>query len=318
MKIAIVGPGATGLLLASFFLRSKEDIWILDKDAERAARLRKNGIRVDGLTHAKIPNPNVTASARELSDAAFWFLCVKSYDTKPVLKQIGDFVSDGAFIASLQNGLGNTELLAECFGARRVIAGATGIGALLTGEGTVRHSGEGEVVLARIDGIIGAEMKDLRELFRKSKIPLKISKDINGVLWSKLVINVGINALSALLKVPNGRIHQSEGARRIFREAITEAVRVAKRKRVRLDFDDAVAKAESVCEATSENISSMLQDVLRRKKTEIDFLNGAVVRQGESYSIKTPVNALLVDLVKAVEAAYPFEIGREFVSAGKG
>lgn len=318
MKIAIVGPGALGLLFTSFLLRSKEEIWILDHDAERAARLKKNGIRVDGLTHAKIPNPNVTASARELSDAGFWFLCVKSYDTKQVLKQIGDFVADAAFIVTLQNGLGNTELLAERFGAKRVLAGATGIGALLLNEGMVRHAGEGEVVLARADATIGAEMKDLRELFRRSKIPLKISKDLNGVLWSKLVINAGINALGALLKVPNGRILQSEGARRIFREAVTEAVRVAKRKRVRLDFDDAVAKAESVCEATSENISSMLQDVLGKKKTEIDFLNGAVVRQGASYGIKTPVNALLADLIKAVEAAYPFEIGRDFVSAGKG
>ncbi len=310
MKIVIVGPGAIGLLLFSLLLRSKEEMWLLDKDEERAHRLKKNGIKVEGVSSLKAQNPKVTSDPKEVCDAVLWIICVKSYDTKNVIKRISDFVSSQALVLSLQNGVGNVELLSEAFGSQRVLVGVTNMGATLLDEGVVRHAGEGETVLGRLDGTMGAELRGIRELFQKSKIPLRLSKDPVGVLWSKLIINVGVNALSAITRLKNGRLIQFEGTRRILRDAITEAVKVAKRKRIKLIYDDMLAKAESVCEATADNISSMLADVLNRKKTEIDFLNGAIVRQGESLGIKTPVNELLVGLVKTIEASYSHEVSK--------
>jgi 2-dehydropantoate 2-reductase len=308
MKIVIVGPGSVGLLFAGLFLKSKEEVWILDRDASRANRIRKSGIRIEGLTSVKIADPKITSDPDELKDSDFWFICVKSYDTKNVIKKIKECVSDSAFVVSLQNGVGNVELLAEAFGRDRVLAGVTNMGATLLAEGVVRHAGEGETVVGRLDGALCVGLKDLRELFGKSRIAIKISKDVMGILWSKLVINVGVNALSAVTRLKNGKLLDYEGARSIMREAVTEAVKVAKRKRIRLIYDDMLARTESVCEATADNISSMLQDVLNKKKTEIDFLNGVIVRQGESLGIKTPVNALLVDLIKTIESGYSFEV----------
>ncbi len=308
MKITIVGPGAIGLLLCGLFSRSKEEIWLLDKDEERSGRLKKGTIKIEGSSSLKVQSPKITCDPKEVADSDFWIICVKSYDTKNVLKTITDHVKSDAFVLSLQNGIGNVELLSEKLGARRVLGGVTNMGATLLAEGVVRHAGEGETVLGRLDGSMGVELKDLRELFIKSKLQVRITKDITSVLWSKLVINVGVNALSAVLKLPNGRLTQYEGANRIFREAITEAVKVAKRKRVKLIYDDVLAKAESVCEATENNISSMLQDVLHKNKTEIDFLNGAIVRHAESLGIKTPVNALLVDLIKTIESSYSYRV----------
>ena len=310
MKIAVVGPGAIGLLLTGLLSRSKEDIWVLDKDGERAARLKKNGIRIEGLTNLKLSTLQVTTELKDVQDADFWIICVKSYDTKNVVKKISDFVSVNSFVLSLQNGVGNAELLSETFGARRVLLGVTHMGATLLSEGVLRHAGEGETIVGKLDGSLGAELKDLREVFQKSKIAIRFSKDVTGVVWSKLIINVGINALSAITRLKNGRLVQFEGTRRILREAVTEASKVAKRKRIKLIYDDVLAKAESVCEATSDNVSSMLQDILNRKKTEIDFLNGAIVRQGESLGIKTPVNELLVDLIKTIESSYHQEVVR--------
>jgi 2-dehydropantoate 2-reductase len=123
-------------------------------------------------------------------------------------------------------------------------------------------------------------------------------------LWSKLIINVGINALSALTRLHNGRLIEFEGTRRILRDAVTEAVKIAKRKRIKLIYEDPLAKVEAVCEATSGNVSSMLQDVLRRKRTEIDFINGVIVRLGQELGIPVPVNSLLVNLVKTIEDSY--------------
>lgn len=310
MKIVIVGPGAIGLLFAGLLSKSKEEVWLLDKDPQRAERLRKDGMKIEGLTSLKIQNPKVTSNPAEVSDADFWIICVKSYDTKSVVKKILPHVKPEGFVVSLQNGLGNVELVSESLGLDRVLVGVTSMGATLMTEGVSRHAGEGETIIGKLNGSMSVELKELREVFQKSRIPVRISKDVVGVLWSKLIINVGINALTALTRFKNGKLIALEGTRKILKEAITEAVKVAKRKRVKLLFDDVLAKTESVCDATAENVSSMLQDVLNRKKTEIDFLNGAIVRQGESLGVKTPVNALLVDLIKSIENGYAFEVLR--------
>ncbi|HLD82850.1 MAG TPA: ketopantoate reductase C-terminal domain-containing protein, partial [Candidatus Omnitrophota bacterium] len=132
----------------------------------------------------------------------------------------------------------------------------------------------------------------------------RISRDIKSLLWSKLIINAGINALTAVTRLNNGRLVEFEGTRKILRELVTEAVRVAKRKRIKLIYDDPLAKVEAVCEATATNVSSMLQDALRKKRTEIDFINGVIVRQGQESGIPVPANSMLVDLVKTIEASY--------------
>lgn len=307
-KIVIVGPGAIGLLFYGLLSRSKEDIWLLDHDSERAQRLKKKGLKIEGLSSGKFPDLQIVSSPEELRDAKFWITCVKSYDTKTVIKNISPYISKEAHVVTFQNGMGNGELLSEAFGSQKVLIGATSMGATLVSEGVVNHAGVGDTIIGRIDGGMSLELKDLREIFHKAKLPLKITRDIVGALWSKLAINVGINALSALTRLSNGRLIEYDGSRRILREAVTEAVKVAKRKRIKLIYDDMLARAESVCEATSENISSMLADILKKKKTEIDFLNGAIVRHGESLGIKTPVNAMLVDLIKTIEASYAHRV----------
>jgi 2-dehydropantoate 2-reductase len=151
-------------------------------------------------------------------------------------------------------------------------------------------------------------MRSIREIFNKVGLETRISRDIKGLLWSKLIINVGINALTAITRLNNGRLIEFEGTRKILREAVTEAVKIAKRKRIKLIYDDPLAKVEAVCEATATNVSSMLQDVLRRKRTEIDFINGVVVRQGQELGIPVPINSILVDLVKTIEASYSLAV----------
>ena len=139
---------------------------------------------------------------------------------------------------------------------------------------------------------------------------MRISKDIKALLWSKLIINAGINALTALTRLNNGKLTEFEGTRRIMREAVTEAIRIAKRKRIKLIYDDPLAKVEAVCEATAGNVSSMLQDVLRKKRTEIDFINGVIVRQAQELGIPVSVNAMLLDLVKTIETSYNLVVNK--------
>lgn len=309
MKIVIVGPGAIGLLLAAHLGKSKEEVWLLDKDKERAQRLDKNGISVSGSGGEWKARVKVSADASEIKQAELVVICVKSYHTKDALRQIKPLVADDTRILTLQNGIGNIELISEAFGAEKVIGGITNVGATLLGEGKVKLAGRGETVFGRLDGKFPVEIRSIRELFNKCGFEARLTQDIKGLLWSKLVINAGINALAALTRLKNGGLLEYEGTRKVLRGAVTEATRVAKRKRIKLIYDDPLAKVEAVCEATSGNICSMLQDVLMKKRTEIDYINGVIVRLGMELNIPVPYNSMLTDLVKTIETSYSAAAG---------
>jgi len=304
MKIVIVGPGAMGCLFAAFLSKSKEEIWLLGRNKERSSKISGQGIIIEGISGNWLSKVKSTADPNEIKTADLIIICVKSYDTKDAALAVKPLISENTRVLTLQNGIGNIEIIGEVIGADKVIGGVTNEGATLLDTGHVRHAGKGETVIGRIDGKIPVEMRSIREIFKKGGFETRISRDIKGLLWSKLIINIGINALTAITHLNNGRLMEFEGTRKTLREAVTEATRIAKRKRIKLIYDDPLAKVEAVCEATAGNVSSMLQDILRKKRTEIDFINGVIVRQAQELGIPSPVNSILVDLVKTIESSY--------------
>jgi 2-dehydropantoate 2-reductase len=308
MKIVIVGPGAMGCLSAVLLQRAKQELWILDKRKDRAEKIAKQGISTQGLSGNLQADVKITTSPQDIGTADLVIISVKSYDTKEAIKHALPLIGKATTILTLQNGIGNLEIIGEIAGQGKIIAGVTNQGATLLDIGSVRHAGRGETIIGGLDGKITPELRCVREVFNKSGIETKISRDIKGLLWSKLIINAGINALSAITRLANGKLIEFEWTRRILREAAAEATKVAKRKRIKLIYDDPLAKVEAVCEATAANISSMLQDVFKKKRTEIDFINGVIVRQGQELGIATPVNSLLTDLVKTIEASYDLKV----------
>jgi 2-dehydropantoate 2-reductase len=304
MRIVVVGPGAIGCLIAAFLSKSKEEIWLLDKYKERAETIDQKGIAIEGISGNWQAQVKATAEVKDIGQADLIIICVKSYNTKEAISSAEAAIGDNTRILTLQNGIGNIEIVSELAGADKVIGGVTNLGATYLDTGKIRHAGNGETVIGRIDGKIPVEMRAIREIFNKVGLVTRISRDIKGLLWSKLIINVGINALTAITRLNNGRLTEFEGTRRILMKAVSEALKIAKRKRIRLIYDDPLAKVEAVCEATATNVSSMLQDVLKKKRTEIDFINGVIVRQGQELGIAVPTNAMLVDLVKTIEASY--------------
>ncbi|MDD5409116.1 MAG: 2-dehydropantoate 2-reductase [Candidatus Omnitrophica bacterium] len=308
MKIVIVGPGAMGCLIAAFLSKSKEEVWLLDKNKENAAKINEDGISLEGVSGSWQAKPKTTASVQDIPKADLILICVKSFHTKQAVEQIKPLIQENTKIMTLQNGIGNIEIISELAGEDKVIGGATSEGATLIETGKIRHAGRGETIIGTIDGKMPVEIRSIREVFNKAGLQTKLSRDIKGLAWSKLIINVGINALTAITRLPNGRLTEFEGTKRILRDAVTEATRIAKRKRIKLIYDDPLAKVEAVCESTSGNISSMLQDVLKKKRTEIDFINGVIVRLGQELGIAVPTNRLLVDLVKTIESSYKLRL----------
>ena len=164
-------------------------------------------------------------------------------------------------------------------------------------------------IIGSLKGRQSSRLKQVCQLLNSAGIPTSTTHDIEGALWSKLIINAGINALSAITRLRNGQLLEFEATRKIMRQAVAEAVGIVKRRGIRLRFDDPLKKVEEVCSATANNISSMLADVLKKKRTEIDFINGVVIGQGKSLGIEVPVNSLLVDLVRTIESSYGVQAG---------
>ncbi len=308
MKIVIIGPGAMGCLFAGYFAKKKQnDILILGNSPRRAKRLNENGIKIETEKGSFSVKINATARASDINSPDLIIICVKSYDTEKVLKTIEPILTKDSRVLTLQNGLGNLEMMSEIVGTERVLGGITAQAATFLGEGYIRHAGIGETVIGNISGKLTVSMRPIRELFNLSGFPTRLTKDVNSIIWSKLIINVGINAISALTRLQNGALIESQGTREVVSLAVTEAVRLCKKKRIKLSYDDPIAKVESVCRATASNLSSMLQDVLKKRKTEIDYINGAIVRQAKSLNVPAPTNLILTDLIKSIESSFSLQ-----------
>jgi len=311
MKIAIVGPGALGCLLAALIKsRTKEEVWLLDKYEDRAKKIGSAPLKIDTASGPLSVRVNITHEPKEIGSCDLVILAIKSYHTEEACRGIKDMVSSATHVLTLQNGIGNVQILNDHFGEDRVIAGVTNHGSTLLGAGYARHAGKGDTVIGRADGRVLGIVRDVAAILTKAGFETKVSKDIESVVWSKLVINVGINALTAITRLNNGRLIEYGGTRDVLRGTVQEAVKVVKRKRIKLGYDDPIQKVESVAKATALNISSMLQDVLNKKRTEIDFINGAIVRQAKSLGIATPINETLTNIVKTIEASYDSSVNK--------
>ena len=305
MKIVIVGPGAMGCLIAaSIAHRTKNEVYLFDKDASRAKALNEEGISVKGISGSYKARVKVAFPGSAIGPSDLVIICTKSYSTEEACKGIKDLVGDKTLIMTLQNGIGNVQIIADHFGEDVVLGGVTNHGATLISAGHVRHAGKADTIIGRPDGRRSGALRTIQGILTEAGFETRVSKDIDAVLWSKLIINVGINALTAITRLNNGLLTEYEGTREILKSAVQEAVKIAKRKRIKLLYDDPIQKVESVCKATAANVSSMLQDVLNKKRTEIDNINGAIVRQAKGLGIPTPVNEALTHLVKTIEITY--------------
>ncbi|HLN61659.1 MAG TPA: 2-dehydropantoate 2-reductase, partial [Symbiobacteriaceae bacterium] len=209
----------------------------------------------------------------------------------------------GQPVGNRRTGLGNAEALAGVLGPDRVLAGTTAQGATLLGPGRVAHGGNGPTRIApwTPGGAAALEVERVAALFNRAGLAASTAADARPLLWAKLAVNCAINPLTAILRVTNGQLLERPDARRLMEAAAREAGAVAAACGVRLR-EEPVAQAIAVAGATAANRSSMLQDVERGRRTEIDAISGAVARLGAEHGVGAPVNATLAELVRALEA----------------
>jgi 2-dehydropantoate 2-reductase len=309
MKLAVLGPGALGCLMAALFWEAGAQVSLADYRPERVALLRQRGIQV----HTLGGGPRVVrvpiGLAPEVSPCDLTIMAVKAYQTEAAARALPALMSQGGMALTLQNGLGNLEVMARIAGPGRLLAGVGLLGVTLQDEGRIIYAGRGVIYIGVPAGsqVTGAEVAAAVDLFRQAGLECQAREDIEAVLWEKLVINVGINPLTALLRVPNGALLELPSAWEVAVAAAGEAQAVARAAGLTLSGDPA-ARLAQVCTATAANRSSMLQDILAGKQTEIEALNAQVAARGRALGVPTPVNDLLTRLLKAAEQSGPFRV----------
>lgn len=302
MHFLIVGPGAMGCLFAARLKKADYDVTLLDYKKERAELINDQGIVVEGVSgEYTVKVPTVAGEVPTPPDLVL--ICVKSNKTREAGQAIKPWHTLETVIVTLQNGVGNLEILEETFGRGRVLGGVTSEGATLLGPGKIRHAGQGETIIGP-KGYPDSQAEMIISAFKKAGFQSSSVDNVNDLIWGKLIINVGINALTAITRLKNGRLPELEGTRLIMEEAVKEAVTVVNAKNIQLPYPDPLGRVIEVCRATAGNVASMLQDVLKERITEVDFINGAIVREGEKMGIPTPVNRTLTYLVQAIQEAY--------------
>ena len=306
MHFLVVGPGAMGCLFAAGLKRAGYEVTLLDYLPERARQINNRGIFVQGVTGEY--NVKVPAVVDEISiQPDVVLICVKSYTTKQAAEKIKSWLSPEAFVVTLQNGVGNLEILEEIFGKKKVFGGITAQGSTLLGPGKIRHAGQGETIIGPEEDP-DSPLERIVSAFNTAGFNTRSIKNVVDLIWGKLIINVGINSLSAITRLKNGRLAELNGSRRVMETAVKEAVAVAAAKNIQLPYPDPFGRVMEVCRDTAENIASMLQDVLKQRMTEVDFINGAIVREGIALGIPTPVNHTLTCLVKTIQETYDLRI----------
>jgi 2-dehydropantoate 2-reductase len=307
--IAIVGAGAVGCFHGALLARAGHRVTLIGR-ATHVAAIARDGLRLEmgGATHTVPAGASTDMAA--VANADIVLFCVKSPDTDAVARELAPHLAPGALVMSLQNGVDNAATL-----ARRVrvpvVPAVVYVATAMSGPGTVRHFGRGELVIGALDARAGGlpatrpTLDALAALFSAAGIPTTVSDDVQAALWSKLLVNCAYNALSALGRAPYARIQSLAPLRDLQRRIVDEVIAVAQADGVTLPREASLAAVERIAETMADQHSSTAQDMMRGKPSEIDHLNGFVARRGAELGVATPINQTLHALVKLVEAGYP-------------
>ncbi|EJP6471549.1 ketopantoate reductase family protein [Clostridium sporogenes] len=301
MKIAIIGAGAMGSLYGAYLHKSGEEVYLINKWKEHINVINKDGLVIeDGNNRVKF-HPMAVLNSNNIGIVDLALVFVKSTKTEEAILENKNIIGENTYVLSLQNGYGNGEKIEKYINKDRIIVGTTGEGCTTIKAGHIKHAGFGDTYIGMFSGKEDIILKKLENILKHSGFNVHICKDPSELIWNKLIINVGINAITAILKIKNGELLKQNTTKSIMENAVIEAVKVANAKGFNFDKEEMIEKVEKVALKTAENKSSMLQDILNNKKTEIEVMNGAIVREGIKFNIKTPINETLTNLIIALE-----------------
>jgi 2-dehydropantoate 2-reductase len=295
LKVAVMGAGAVGCYFGGMLARAGHDVTLIARP-QHVEAIERDGLHMDTKTFDEHVRVRASSAAAAVKGAQLVLFCVKSGDTEAAGEQIKPYVGREAVVLCLQNGCDNDQRLRTVLTQPEVAAAVVYVGTEMLGPGHLKHHGRGELVIDPVRGIEG-----LAGALEAAGIPTQVSDNVRGQLWLKLILNCAYNAISAIARKPYGETVPSPGVKDVMRDVVDECVAVAKAEGVNVpgDVDAAVRR---IVETIPQQYSSTAQDIMRGKPTEIDYLNGHIVRRGRALGVKTPANQVLWAMVKLIES----------------
>ena len=305
MRIGIIGAGALGSVIGGSLAEAGNDVLLVNRNRAHVDAINRDGltVRTDGKDRAVAVRAAVPAEVGDPADLVI--VLVKSFHTAEAVREAIGLVGPDTTVLSLQNGLGHEDILIDLVGRDRVIAGKTYVGGIMFGPGHVIAGVDGkETIIGELDGRITPRIEHIAATFEAAGMKLLVSRNIMGAMWDKLLVNIATGALSGITRLAYGGLYAVPELEVTATAAVAEAIAVAKASGIELETvhpHEAWVKAGSGL--PPEFKASMLQSLEKGSVTEVDFINGAVVRAGAKAGVPTPVNATLVACVKGIERA---------------
>lgn len=303
MKVTVIGSGAMGSLFGSLLAQSGQEVVLIDIRQDHIDAIITQGLGIESGGTFRRMTIKASGDLQDGKNADLVIIFVKSPQTREAAVSALECLTDTGSVLTLQNGMGNADIISQIISPNRVIAGTTSHGATLLGPGLIRHAGVGPTTIGSWVKTANTGLEPVKQVFCQAGIDTQIQDDIHLIVWKKLIINIGINAITALTGIKNGQITDHPPTGKLVRAAVQEACDVALAHGIMLppDMIDHVYAAAS---ATGSNRSSMGQDVDHNRPTEIDAINGAVVRLAHEKKIPVPVNQTLTALIQTLQNNY--------------
>ena len=312
MDIVIVGGGAIGRLFAVSFVKGNNNVVVVDSNPEVVEEMQRRGIGIMGNTAKSFDEVDfvpvkAVSDPRSIKDCDLVLLTVKSFATKIAAESVSHLVTPDSPIVFMQTGLGNQAILRELFPAKAILAGLTFMSGTAMGNSGVRQGQWGMTFLGElgaVDELTGAvtpRLKKICQVFNDSKIDTKWSHKIIGRLWAKVITYATLNTLTSVFKVPNGRLLENNESIMLVKQLLAEGEEVAKARGVEPIVDDLYDLFVDVVNESSNNLSSMLQDILNGRKTEIEAQSGAIAGYAEKYGIEVPRHQTMASIIRLFE-----------------
>jgi 2-dehydropantoate 2-reductase len=306
MKIAIIGVGAMGSVYAGLLAdKGGHDVWAVDTWQDHVAAIRDKGLRVEGASGDRTVRMNATSDPSEVKDADLVIIATKDDGVAGAARAALQIAKPDAPILTIQNGLGSADKVAEIVGSNRIMMGVVGgFGASMKGPGHAHHNGMEFLRLGEMDGGLTPRLEAVKQAWEAGGFKVLTFDDIHKMVWEKLICNCTYSGPSALTGLRVGEIQASPNAWSIAAACANEAYLVAVAKGIKLDFDDPVRYVRDFGQKIPNARPSMLLDHLAGRPAEVDNINGAVPREGAKVGVATPVNSVVVALLKAKEAGF--------------
>jgi 2-dehydropantoate 2-reductase len=302
MKIAIVGTGAMGSVYAGLFAAAGHEVWAIDAWREHVEAMKKKGLRLEGASGDRTVKVHATTEAKEAGPCDLVVLATKAMHVKSAAESTKPLLGKDTPVLSIQNGLGGPDMAASILGKDRVMVGVVGgFGASIRAPGHAHHNGMELVRLGEFGGPITERLKKVEEAWKGAGFKVKVFDDIDQLVWEKLICNCAYSGPCALSEGTIANVMGDPDLSRVSAACATEAFLVSQKKQIKLGFADPVAYVRDFGSKIPNARPSVLLDLMLKKKSEIDVINGSIPRVAKTLGMEAPVNEAVTALVRAKE-----------------